>query len=475
MPLATMRRTSERDGTAPAKARMAKHTIDTVLRVRTKREPGHFAALTAAIAAAGGMIGEVTTLVIGERDSTREVTIEAHDEAHTERVIAAVRAVPGVVLEGVTDRVFEIHKGGKLRQCSRAPLLNVRDLRRVYTPGVARVALEIQREPPRALELTGIGNAVGIFTNGTRVLGLGDIGPLAAMPVMEGKAVLYEQLAGISATPILIDTKNPSEFVDTVLRLAPGFAGIHLEDIRAPDCFAIEDQLRSNLSQPVLHDDQHGTATAALAAVINATKITGLLLKKARVGQIGLGAAGSAIARLLVTYGVPTLLIADPSDAAYARVAGPAIRRAKVDEIVGSSDIVIAATGQPDLIPASLVRKGQIIFALSNPEPEIAPEDALSAGAALAADGRSINNALAFPGLFKGAFSARARSITPEMMIAAAETIAGSAAPGDLVPDPLDRSVHASVAAAVSAKAEELGLKGTLRLRYGALEATSLR
>ncbi len=446
---------------------MAKHTIDTVLRVRTKREPGHFAKLAAAIAGEGGMIGELTTLAIGEHDSTREVTIETHDADHTARVIEAVRAVSGVVVEDVADRVFECHKGGKLRQISRAPLLNVRDLRRIYTPGVARVALEIQREPARALDLTGIGSSVGIFTNGTRVLGLGDIGPLAAMPVMEGKAVLYEQLAGINATPILVDATNPDHFVETVLRLAPGFAGIHLEDIRAPDCFAIEDRLRATLLQPVLHDDQHGTATAALAAVINATKIAGLDLKSATVGQVGLGAAGSAIARLLASYGVPKLLMADPSDAACARVAGPPIRRAKLDEIMRTSDIVIAATGRPNLISMDLVRRGQIILALSNPEPEIAPEDALFAGAALAADGRSINNALAFPGLFKGALEARAQCITPGMMIVAAETIARAAADGDLVPSPLDRGVHAAVAAAVYEKAQELGRAGTLRLRSG--------
>jgi malate dehydrogenase (oxaloacetate-decarboxylating) len=421
--------------------------------------------LAAAIAEQDGLIGEVTTIAIGEMHATRDVTIETHDDIHTMRLIEAVRGVPGVEVLTITDRVFECHRGGKIRQVSTTPLTNVRDLRHIYTPGVARVALEIQRDENRAWELTGIGNAIGIFTNGSRVLGLGNIGAVASMPGMEGKAVLYEQLVGISATPILIDTLNPTEFVDTVMRIAPTFAGIHLEDIRAPDCFEIEEALRRLLTKPVLHDDQHGTATVALAAVINAAKLTKIDLRNARVGHVGLGAAGSAIAKLISKYGVGQTLVTDSDEAAFSRVDRAHARRVDLDTLFRESDIVIAATGKKNLIPASLVRKGQVILALSNPEPEIEPREALAAGAAFAADGRSINNALAFPGLFKGALLARARTILPEMMIAASEILAGSAAAGDLVPSPLDRELHQRVAEAVRAKAHELGLDETLDLR----------
>ena len=448
----------------PDNAQMSKHSIDTVLHVRLKHEPGQLALLAAAIAHEDGLIGEITTLAVGERDATREVTIETHDDAHTARVIEAVRAVPGVELTRITDAVFECHRGGKIHQVSSAPLQTVRDLRRIYTPGVARVAMAINRDANRAWDLTGIGNSVGIFTNGTRVLGLGNIGAVASMPVMEGKAVIYEQLVGISATPILVDTLDVQSFIETVLRIAPTFAGIHLEDIRAPDCFEIEDALREQLTKPVLHDDQHGTATVALAAVINAAKLTKIDLRKARVGHIGLGAAGSAIANLIGSYGVGQKLVTDSDQRALARVGREGVRRVNLETLFREADIVIAATGKANLIPAKLIQKGQVVLALSNPEPEIQPRDALAAGAAFAADGRSINNALAFPGLFKGAFLARARSIRPEMMIAAAEVIAASAAPGDLVPSPLDRAVHQRVAEAVRDKAIELGLEGTIDL-----------
>jgi malate dehydrogenase (oxaloacetate-decarboxylating) len=281
---------------------------------------------------------------------------------------------------------------------------------------------------------------------------------------MEGKAVLYEQLVGISATPILIDTLDVRSFIDTVLHVAPTFAGIHLEDIRSPDCFEIEKVLRQKLAKPVLHDDQHGTATVTLAAVINAAKLTKIDLREARIGHIGLGAAGTAIAQLLAHYGVGQKLVTDSDQLAISRLGIEGVRGVSLLTLFQEADVVIAATGKANLIPAKLIRKGQVILAMSNPEPEIQPEDALAAGAAFAADGRSINNALAFPGLFKGALLARARSIRPEMMIAAAEVIAAAAAPGDLVPSPLDRTVHQRVAQAVREKACELGLEGTLDL-----------
>jgi len=305
---------------------------------------------------------------------------------------------------------------------------------------------------------------VGIFTNGTRVLSLGNIGPTASMPVMEGKAVLYAKFAGLSATPMLIDSLDAGEFVETVMRLSRTFGGIHLEDIRIPECFAIERELKARLKKPVMHDDQHGTATVALAAVLNACALTGVDPRTSKVGQIGLGAAGSAIARLALAYGVREVLVTDVSREAVSALEAEGARGVDLATLMRESHIVIATTGRPGLIPKEMVQKGQVIFALSNPDGEIAPEVALAAGAAFAGDGRSVNNALAYPGIFKGALEARSRAITPEMLIAAAGTIATHAQPGEIVPSPLDLRVHDAVRAAVADKAREQGLAGTAEL-----------
>ena len=309
-----------------------------------------------------------------------------------------------------------------------------------------------------------MGTTVGIFTNGTRVLGLGDIGPLASLPVMEGKAALYDKFAGISAVPLLLDTTDPDEFIETVVRTSKGFGGIHLEDIRMPDCFRIEDELDRLLDKPVMHDDQWGTATVALAAIINACRLTGVDLKASRVGQIGLGAAGSAIARIALAYGAREVLVADASEEPLRRMEGFGARRSTMLDIMREADIVVATTGKVGLIQPGMVKKGQVIFALSNPDPEIAPDEAIKAGAAFAGDGRSINNALAFPGIFRGALEARTKSITHEMRLAAAEAIAKLAEPGNLVPNPVDPRVHVAVREAVVAMARQQGLENTAKL-----------
>jgi len=443
---------------------MSEHVIDTVLRLRVEHRPGQLARLTNTIAEAGGLIGDISTINVGETATLRDVTIETIDEDQTLRVVTCIGDIEGVEVVTTTDRVFEAHRGGKLHSTSRVHLDQLADMRSIYTPGVARVSQALVLDPSRAWDLTSVGNSVGIFTNGSRVLGLGNIGPLASMPVMEGKAVLYDELVDISATPILIDTLDPMEFVETVMRVSHTFGGIHLEDIRIPDCYVIEDELRRLLRKPVMHDDQHGTATVTLAAVINACKITGRDLKRSRVGMIGLGAAGSAIAQLVFSYGVGEVLVADTSDDAVQRVARAGATASDAAAIMANADIVIAATGRADLIDPRSVRKGQVIFALTNPKPEIFPSDARGAGAAFAGDGRSINNALAFPGLFRGALQARSRAITTEMLIAAAETIASLAAPGDVVPSCLDRDVHQAVAAIVAKTAERIGLAGTAKL-----------
>lgn len=443
---------------------MRKLSIDTVLHVRLKHRPGQLARFAEAIAEQEALLGDITTLSLGEEDSIREVTIETADEAHTKQVLAAISAVDGTEILSATDRVFECHKGGKLHSTSRVKLKRLRDLRYIYTPGVARVARAIEKEPERARDLTTIGNSVGIFTNGTRVLGLGNVGPLASLPVMEGKAVLYDRFAQISATPILIDTLDVPKFIETVMLLSLTFGGIHLEDIRIPDCYQIEDELKAKLDKPVMHDDQHGTATVALSAVMNACKLTGIDLKNASVGQIGLGAAGSAIAKLMLAYGVGHVMVYDPNPAAVERVQAMGAQSLTMDALMRESNIVIAATGRPGLISPSLVRKGQVLFPLSNPDPEIDPKDALAAGAAFASDGRSINNALAFPGLFRGALSVRSRAITQEMMLAASKTIAAHAEKGEVVPSPLNMGVHHAVADAVAAAARAQGLEGTAKV-----------
>lgn len=442
---------------------MSKNAVDTVLRVRIKHVPGQLARLASAVAAERAVIGEITTIRLGEVHSVRDITIESVDEAHAARVIEALRGVEGIEVLETRDRVFETHRGGKLHSTSRIKLEQLGDLRAIYTPGVARVSRAIAADPSLAWELTAVGNSVGIFTNGTRVLGLGDIGPLASLPVMEGKAVLYDKLAGISATPILVDTKDPRAFVETVVCIARGFGAVHLEDIAVPHCFEIEDELKRRLQKPVMHDDQHGTATAALAAILNACKLHALDPKRAKLGQIGLGAAGSAIALLAKAYGVGRVLVTDVSADAVARAERLGLERSTREAILAEADIVVATTGRPGLIRPEDVRRGQIVFSLSNPDPEIHPDDARAAGAAFAADGRSINNALAFPGLFRAALDVRSRAITPEMLVAAAEAIAALAEQDEVVPSPLRTEVHAAVRDAAASVARRLGLEGTAR------------
>jgi malate dehydrogenase (oxaloacetate-decarboxylating) len=303
-----------------------------------------------------------------------------------------------------------------------------------------------------------IGHSVAICTNGTRVLGLGDVGPLAAMPVMEGKAVFYRQLAGISAMPILIDADDPDDFVETVKRIAPTFGGIHLEDIRAPDCFEIEKRLGDELAQPVMHDDVHGTAVVTLAAAMVAAREAELDMQEATVGQIGLGAAGWGIAALMVEGGAGRVLAFDPQEETHEKAREAGIEVTDLDALMAEADVVVATTGKPGSIDPDMVRDGQIIFALTNPEPEIDPRAAKEAGAALAFDGASVNNVLGYPGIFKGALRAGADCVNSRMKLAAAWAIAGvSIEAHQLVPDVLDPDVHEHVATAVCRAAIDSG------------------
>jgi malate dehydrogenase (oxaloacetate-decarboxylating) len=429
-----------------------------VVRVRNDQQIGVLANLLAAISENGGSIGSIQLLTETSQHVVREITVYADDETHLERVLEAMRANAGTVVVEVRDEVLELHQKGKIAVRSRYQIDSMTTLRRVYTPGVAEVCRRIAADPSQARLYTSISHMVAIVTDGTAVLGLGDIGPQAGMPVMEGKAMLMESLVGLSGVPILLNTKDPDEIVQAVAAIAPTFAAIQLEDISAPRCFEIESRLQAMLDIPVMHDDQHGTAVVSTAALLVAARTTGVDLKKKVIGQIGLGAAGQAIGQMLMRLTGNPVYGADLSESALERFAGLGGRKSNLNEIMAECDIVIATTGAAGLIKPEMVRKGQIILALSNPNAEIEPALALERGAAFAADGKSVNNVLGFPGIFRGAVDANAPRITHEMLVAAAETIAAMTPPGDLVPNPLDKGVHRAVARAVAEKAYEQGI-----------------
>src|SRR5271157_212862 len=428
------------------------------VRVHDERTPGVLARLITSVAEAGGTIGEMRLLTESSRYVVREIGIYADDAAQMERILAALAENPGTRLLEVRDEVLELHQKGKIAIRSRYKIDSLEILRRVYTPGVAEVCLKIAKDPSLARLYTSTSHLVAIVTDGTAVLGLGDIGPLAGMPVMEGKAMLMETLVGLSGMPILIDSKDPDRIVDTVAAIAPTFAAIQLEDISAPRCFGIESRLQALLDIPVMHDDQHGTAVVTTAALTVATRATGVDFGKARIGQIGLGAAGTAIADMLMQLTGNPVLGADLAEAALLRHEQNGGKRSNLKEILAECDIVVATTGAPGLIKPGMVRKGQIILALSNPVPEIEPDAALQAGAIFAADGKSVNNVLGFPGIFRGAVDTYAPRITQEMLLAAAHTIADLTPSGEMVPNPLDKNVHRAVARAVAQKAIEQGI-----------------
>jgi malate dehydrogenase (oxaloacetate-decarboxylating) len=428
------------------------------MRVKLGDVPGYLGRFATLVGDHGGRFGEITTVHMGKGTVVRDVTVIVSDEATFDRLCDATRNMEGVNILAVTDVVQERHLGGKIEIRPRFAVSSVDDLSIVYTPGVASICRQIQEEPDLAWEFTSIQNNVAIVTNGTAILGLGDIGPVAGMPVMEGKALLFQLLAGVNGFPILIDSKDPDEVVRTVKAIAPTFGAIKLEDIRAPECFEIEERLDRELEIPVMHDDQHGTAVVVLAALQNIAKYTYINLKRSSVGVIGLGAAGSGIHKLLRAFGVQEVYGTDINEAMLRRFADAGGRPTDLDGLMRASKLVIATTGVPGLIDPDLVQGGQVILALSNPDPEIEPDDALVAGAVYAADGKSVNNAMAFPGLFKGALRARATTVNDAMKLAAARTIAEHAHDGDLIPNVLDTSVHDAVAKEVEQAALKTGV-----------------
>ena len=367
---------------------------------------------------------------------------------------------------------------GKIEVISRVPLTNREELSTAYTPGVAQPCLEIQKNPDLSYSYTRRGNMVAVVTDGTAVLGLGDIGPLAAMPVMEGKCVLFKEFGGVDAFPICVGSKDPDEIIKTVKAISGSFGGINLEDISAPRCFEIENRLKAELDIPVFHDDQHGTAVVTLAALINALKLTGKKIGDIKVSVSGPGSAGSAITRLLLKYGVKDVIMCDRTGILYtgrdkmdwsktelAALTNKAGKKGSLADAMAGTDVFVGVSGA-GLVTKEMVRsmnKNPIIFAMANPVPEIMPDEAISAGAAVVGTGRSdfnnqINNVLAFPGIFKGAFSVRAKAISDGMKIAAAEALAGMVpkdelCPECIIPSPFKAGVAESIGKAVAAQA----------------------
>jgi len=450
-------------------------------RVALEKAAGKFAELSRAVDDLGA------ELIATQRTSQqrhvvfRDVTLGLRDDAHGEMVAARFMELPGVELLAMTDEVLAAHRGGKIRVEVNREVRNSSDLALVYTPGVAKVCRLIAEDPTAAYRLTGKSNAVAVITDGSAVLGLGDTGPLASLPVMEGKAMLFKSFAGVDAYPLVIDERDPDRFVDTVASLAGGFGGINLEDIAAPRCFEIEGKLRRRLDIPVFHDDQHGTAVVVLAALMNAARVVDRELTSLRVVVQGVGAAGVAIINLLRAAGIQDIVPVDvdgiveprrrsgmdPIRRRVARQTNPRQLAGGQDVALEGADVFIGVSG-PDTLPLELVRRmseDRIVFAMANPVPEIHPDLARD-HVRVMATGRSdfpnqINNVLAFPGIFRGLLDAAATQVTDEMKVAAARGIASIV--GDdlahdyVIPSPFDRSVVPIVAEAVASTARQQG------------------
>jgi malate dehydrogenase (oxaloacetate-decarboxylating) len=436
----------------------ARYRIVRTLRCKNLNVPGTLGQLTSVIGGLGGEIGNIATVHLGHHYTIRDIDILVRDEAHLQQLTEEVSGLRETTILQVRDDVLELHRGGKIKMINTVPVDSVEHLSKVYTPGVAEVCRLIAAQPDWKDAYTSIPYTVGIVTDGTAVLGLGNIGPVAGMPVMEGKAALLQQLVGISGIPILLDTTDPDEIVATVKNIAPSFGGIHLEDIASPRCFEIEERLAEEIDGPVMHDDQNGTAVVTLAALLNVTRRLGMDLGEVRIGLIGLGAAGMAIGRLLLAYtGRPALGTAR-TEASIKRYADRGGIPSTFDEIMRTTDVVVATTGVRGLIEPHMVRKGQVIFALSNPYPEIVPAQATAAGAVLAADGKTVNNLIGYPGIWRGTLDAKARTINSEMYRAASLAIADATSEGELIPSAIDPSVHLAVAHAVAGTAVSTGV-----------------
>ena len=446
------------------------------LRVKLPSRSGSLGELTTAIGRIGGDIGAID-IVSAARDAiVRDITVNARSNEHGEEIVEAARDVDGVEVVNVSDRTFLMHLGGKIEVTSKMPLKTRDDLSMAYTPGVARVCEAIHRDPEKAFTLTIKRNTVAVVTDGTAVLGLGDIGPAAAMPVMEGKAMLFKEFAGVDAFPICLSTKDPDEIVRTIKLISVAFGGINLEDISAPRCFEIEDRLKEELDIPVFHDDQHGTAVVVLAALINALKLVGKKMEEIKVVVNGVGAAGVACTKIMQAAGVQNIVGCDQAGALYrgrtehmnwvkdwyTQHTNPDNEQGTVRDVMQGADLFVGLS-VPGVIGVEDLKKmadRPIVFAMANPTPEIMPEEA-EEHVAVMATGRSdypnqINNVLCFPGIFRGALACRASRINEEMKLAAAAAIAAIITDEELHPEYIVPSVFDKrVAEVVSREVEE--------------------
>jgi malate dehydrogenase (oxaloacetate-decarboxylating) len=452
------------------------------LRIEMERGPGSLARVATAIGATGGAIGNIDVIEAGQTKAVRDIIVDCTGPGAAAEIVAALEALGNVKLLEVTDRTLELHKGGKLFTGLAAELNTRDDLSMAYTPGVARVCSAIAEDPSKAFEYTIKANTVAVVSDGSAVLGLGDIGPQAAMPVMEGKAALFKAFGGVDAFPICLDTKDPDEIVETVKAMAPGFGGINLEDISSPRCFDIEERLVSELDIPVFHDDQHGTAIVVLAALMNACRLTGRRIEDLNATMVGAGAAGIAVAKILMNAGIKSIVACDRAGAIHtgrdglnrekqwlAENTNSAGRQGSIVDALEGADIFIGLSGPGVIEAEDLARMNPdpFVFAMANPNPEVKPEDA-APYVAVMATGRSdypnqINNVLAFPGIFRGALDVRAPKITEEMKVAAAQGIASVVTDEELqedyiIPSVFNPDVCPAVARAVAEEAQREGM-----------------
>ncbi|HYF95741.1 MAG TPA: NAD-dependent malic enzyme [Symbiobacteriaceae bacterium] len=457
--------------------------IRIILRLEIQNTGAIFSYLATAIGAAGGDILAVDLIQARKDVVIRDVTIGVEHREHGNRVVQAISALPGIKVINISDRVFLAHLGGKIEIRGRMPVKTREDLSTVYTPGVADVCTAIKEDPNKAFTLTIKRNCVAVVTDGTAVLGLGDIGPVAAMPVMEGKAMLFKQFANVDAFPICLDTKDPEEIIRIVKSLAPTFGGINLEDIASPRCFYIEERLKQELDIPVFHDDQHGTAVVVLSGLMNAAKVVKKELAALKVVIVGIGAAGVAISKMLQLAGITDIVGVDrqgiiergreyPTNQMwqwYAENTNPRNIHGTLNEAIEGADVFIGVSG-PGVLTVSHIKKmarDPIVFAMANPTPEIDPEEAAPHVAVLAT-GRSdypnqVNNLLCFPGIFRGALDCRARQVNDAMKLAAARAIASVVKSDELhaeyiIPSVFNKKVVEAVGQAVEAAAYESGV-----------------
>ncbi len=453
------------------------------LRVRLSSRAGSLGELTMAIGRAGGDIGAIDIVTVGNDYIIRDISVSSVSSKHGEQIVEVVKGIDGVELIQVSDPTFLMHLGGKIEVVPKVPLKTRADLSMAYTPGVARICDAIHQEPEKVFTLTIKKNTVAIVTDGTAVLGLGDIGPAAALPVMEGKAMLFKEFAGVDAFPICLNTKDPDEIVRTVKAISTVFGGINLEDISAPRCFQIEERLREELDIPVFHDDQHGTAVVVLAALINALKLVGKKMEEVKVIVNGVGAAGVACTKIIMAAGVRNIVGCDQTGALYrgrkenmnwmkdwyAQNTNPNDEQGTVHDVIKGADVFfgLSVPGVIDVGDVQRMADKPIVFAMANPTPEIMPEDA-APYVAVMATGRSdypnqINNVLSFPGIFRGALACRASRINEEMKLAASHAIAGIISDAELhpeyiVPSVFDKRVAEAVAHEVEAAAHKSGV-----------------